>query len=312
MNHLRFYPFVGILLVMLLWPSGSIRAQEGQPPANCIFVEQNGGFETSEAWQFADTASPGFLDSTHAHSGQQSAFVGISEDAENQAVDSTVWQSMQLPQADQITATLWMRSQPGDGDDKRYVVAWDLANDESTVLLYEQVPEEDWREFSIDLSPFAGGKILFVVGVHNDGQGKKAGVWVDDVRVMACDLATATPEEVDTPEVVPTVTATPIIPTATSIPTDTPTATTEPTLTSTATAAFIPTTTPTATSTPRPTQTPTATASPTSTSTPTTAPKASPPQSRGTLPDNSALPLLAAIFVSGLVALIAVFFNLRH
>ncbi len=302
-----FRSFIAIFLFIAAlsgWP-GLASAQDG-PPSHCVYVEQDGSFETEGTWQFAETASAGFLDATVARSGARSAFVGIPVDAENLDVDSTVWQEMQLPAAGQITATLWLRSQAGDGNDKRYIVVWDMVTDESTVLLYEQVPEEDWREISIDLNPFAGKDILLVVGVHNDGAGLKAGMWVDDVHVLACDLLTTPPAGIDSPEIAPLPTAT-FTPTATASPTPTPTApsTSSPTET--------PTASPTATLRPTRTPTPTVTSSPPPSPAATPDPGISPPpQTRRELPDNNALPLLAGVFFSGLVAVSVIIIKLRR
>jgi len=290
------------IVVTSLSLAGAVLAQDDAPPANCIYVEQDGGFETSDAWQFAKTVSPGFLDANIAHNGNQSAFVGIPSDAKNQESDSTVWQEMQLPSAGQITANLWLRSQAGDANDQRYVVVWNLSTDESTVLLYEQPLEEDWRPVSLDLSPFAGRKIIFVVGVHNDGLGQVAGVWVDDVHVAACDPMAASPAVTDTPTEAPSPTASPL-PTDTPAPSSTPT----PTLTATATATTSPTSTPRSPRTPTPTITPTP--SPAATA---TLAIGAVPRTPGGWPDNNTLPLLAGIFFSGSVALAVLIINLRR
>ena len=297
----RLFTVAFLILAALMALPGLTLAQD-DPPPNCIYVEQDGGFETEGAWQFTNTASPGFLDASVVRSGAQAAFVGISLDAENQEVDSTVWQKMQLPAAGQITTTMWFYSQAGDENDNRYIVIWDLETDESTILLYEQIPDEDWREVSVDLSPFAGKEILLVMGVHNDGREAKAGMWVDDVHVTACDLPTTAPANTDTP------TAT-LSPTATTAPTatPTPTVTPSPSPTATATATDAPTPVPTHTASP----TPTATASPipTATAAPDHLP---PPTKQGSLPGGSSLPLLAAVFLSGLIALVVVIINLRR
>ncbi len=293
-------------LVALIGLSGAALAQTDDPPANCIYVEQDGDFEAGGVWRFAETASPGFVDETMAHSGVRSAFVGVPADAENQMVDSTVWQKMRLPTSERITASLWLRSQPGDENDNRYIVVWDLETDESTVLLYEQATEEDWREVSVDLTPFAGKDILLVMGVHNDGENLKASMWVDDVHVIACNPSTATPAQGDTPATTPSPAASPT-PTATPSP--------SPTLTPTPTNTPTPRPSPTAASPtvlPRPTATPAPTDVPTVTPTATLVPDSAPQRPRGSLPDNSALPLLAGVFFSGLVAVVVVILNLRH
>lgn len=302
---LRSFATIFLIIVVLSRLPGLAFAQDS-PPSNCVYVEQDGNFETEGTWQFAETASAGFLDAAVARSGVHSAFVGIPLDAENLDVDSTVWQEMQLPAAEQITATLWLRSQAGDGNDNRYIVVWDMVTDESAVLLYEQVPEEDWREVSVDLSSFAGRDILLVVGVHNDGAGAKTGMWVDDVHVSACDLLTTTPSDINAPEIAPPPTAT-----------FTPTATASPTPAPTATATSVPTKTPTSspTATPRPTRTPTPTVTPSPSSSPTATPYpviTPQPQTRRSLPDNSALPLLAGVFFSGLIAIIVIAIKLRR
>ncbi len=302
MSRRRLLSLLLLCLMALGFAPALVRAQEA-PPAGCIYVETDPGFETDDAWTFTETASPGFFDATVAYAGERAAFVGIPEDAENQEVDSTVWQRMRLPVAGQITMSAQLRSQEGDGDDARYIVVWDLTTDESTILLYEQVFELDWQPTTVDLTAFAGKDVLLVFGVHNDGRGKKAAMWVDEARVLACDLQSTTASPIDAPTVAPfpsptaTATSTPLpSPTPTPLPTDTPT----------------PTATPTATATPPPTSTPTPTSSPSPTPTPTLELRLTPRSARGSLPDNNALPLAAAIMLSGMVALVVVVISLRR
>ena len=305
MTPSRFFILPLLLAALLAIGLNPVMAQN-DPPPDCIYVEKDGGFEAADVWQFAETAVQGFFDTNVPHSGRQSAFVGIPVDADNQEVDTTVWQEMQLPLAETISLTAWMRSQAGDSNDNRYVVVWDLEADESTVLLYEPALEQDWAEITLDLSAFSGKNILLVFGVHNDGGGTNAGMWVDDVHITACGGDTVIP-----PTNTPSPTAVPTkAPTATAIPTRAPTATT-----SSEPESLLEPATPTS---PPPTQTPTKTA------TPSAVPVASakkmpplptpiPPRRPGEgLPDNSALPLLAGIFFSSLIAVVVVAINLRR
>ena len=307
MTHFRSILVAIILIITLSLLLVPAMAQDG-PPAGCTYVEKDGGFETGEAWEFAETSAPGFFDAAIAHSGKQSAFVGIAATAENQEVDTTIWQEMQLPAAETITLTAWMRSQAGDENDKRYVVIWDLEADESTVLLYEPALEQDWQESTLDLTAFAGKNILLVFGVHNDGAGEKAGMWVDDVHVTACGGDISIP---------PTATATPTQAPPTSTPTKSPPTATpgqpEPLTPPTATPlpptpAFEPTRPPTATPTLKPEKTQTAVSTPKLPPPPTPEPPKRPEKG---LPDNNALPLLAAIILSGIIAIAAITIKLR-
>ena len=302
-------------MLALLLPAGGglARAQDG-PPEGCIFVEQNGDFESDSAWEFAQTTSPGFLDDAVAHSGKQSAFVGIPADGENQEVDTTVWQEMQLPEAEKITLQAWMRTRSGDANDMRYVVVWDLATDDSTVLLYEPASPQDWQQVTLDMTDFAGKNILLVFGVHNDGEGELAGMWVDEVHVIACGgniavtptpTATAVPTETPTPKPTPTVTPTlaPLQPTATSAFENIPTAAPEEVETVSAV-----TETPTpATADEEATPTPLLPTVP-----PPPASQPPPPPSSGGLMNSNAMPLLVGIFLSGLIAVAVVAINLRR
>jgi hypothetical protein len=298
-----------LLLALLMLPLSQATAQNDLPP-NCIDVGKDGGFEAQDVWQFAETSAPGFFDANIFHSGNHSAFVGIpqKEEVENLEVDTTVWQEMQLPAAETITLAAWLRSQAGDENDKRYVVIWDLETDESTVLLYEAALEQDWQETTLDLTPFAGKNILLVFGVHNDGTGEKAGLWVDDVQVIACGgevvsppTATSSPTPIPSPTPAPTATNTPIptatVTTAMPEPLTSPTPTPSPTLLATATPMATTTSTPTITSTgkrpPLPTPIP-------------------PQRPKRGLPDNSALPLLAGILLSSLIAIVVITLNLRR
>ncbi len=308
MSHHRWFALLLLCLMALGLVPGLVWAQAEQPPAGCFFVEADPGFERDDAWVFTQTASPGFFDPGQAYQGQRAAFVGIPDGSENQEVDSTVWQRMQLPVADQITMTAYWRSQEGDGEDARYIVLWDLATDESSILVYEQVLQEAWTPITVDLTPFAGKEVLLVFGIHNDGQGKKAGMWVDEVRVLACGLQPPTPASVGGTEV-----AQRASPTASPSPSPTPPPTAQPSFTPTPTPTMSPTPTflPTATFTPTPHPTTTPTVPPPS-PTPATTRLASGPPSRSGLPDNSALPLLTAVALSGGFALLVVVISLRR
>jgi len=281
----RFLSLLLLCLMALTLAPGLARAQEDAPPPGCVDVLADPGFERDDVWIFTQTASPGFFDATTAYAGERSAFLGLGDEAADQNVDSTVWQQVQLPEADAITATVQVRLRSGDENDRWYVVIWDLATDESTILLYEPMARGEWQARTLDLSDFAGREVLFVVGVHNDGAGEKAALWVDEARAMACSQAlTSSPSP--TPENI-------------STPTRTPTATPSPTLTPTATVTPSPTWTPA----PQPSPSPTATLIPLVT------PGAS---RRGGLPDNNALPMAAAIALSGMTALIVVITHLRR
>jgi len=294
---MRFFRLlIPVLLLLMAVPmaAGVARAQDG-PPSGCVYVEVNGDFETDAGWQFAQTTIPGAFVNDVVHSGKQAAFVGIGPDDDNEEVDTTVWQEMQLPQADEMMLKAWMRTSQGDNNDMRYVVIWDLATDDSTVLLYEPALEQDWTEVSLDLTDFAGKNILLVFGVHNDGDGQKAGMWVDDAHVIACGgNVELTPTPTSTPTSPPT--ATPA-PTSTPLPTDTP----SPSPTSEELA-------PTATPTPQATAT---TPLPTAPPPPTMAPPPPPPPAGG-LANSNALPLLVGVFLSGLIAVVVVVINLRR
>lgn len=298
-------PLLFILLLLLAQVSlPSLTQAQEAPPSGCVEVVVDAGFETDTAWTFTETPSSGFFDTTMAYMGQRAAFLGIPETGENQDVDSTVWQRMTLPEAGTITARMMVRLSSGDGEDGWYVVVWDLETDEPSILLYEPGGVSDWEERQVDLSPFAGKEILLVIGVHNDGAGEKAGLWVDEVHVMACDQAVDAAVSVQQPS--PTATMTP-----SPSPTVSPTPTRSPTPTSTPTPTLSPT--PTATFTATPSPTPTATATLVAVPSPTPLLQITPrPPSRGSLPDNNALPLIAAIALSGMTALIVVAINLRR
>jgi len=269
-------------------------AQDG-PPAGCIYAEKDSSFETDAAWEFTETAVTGFFDTKIVHTGKQSAFIGISSQTNNQEVDTTIWQEIQLPSAENITLTAWLYTNSGDKNDNKYIIIWDLDNSESVMLLNEPMTKQDWHEYTVDLTPFAGKNILLVFGVHNDGAGEKAGMWIDDVHVTACGGDTSIP-----PTPTPTPTKTPSI-SGQPEPLESPTGTPSPSLDTSPTPKTVvtpptPTTTPTATMADMP-------ALPT--------PQAPQYATKG-LPDNNILPLLAGIVFSSLIVIIAVAIKMRR
>ena len=247
-------------------------------PSACVELISNGGFEQNLGWTFTATATTAGYTTQLAHSGVRSARLGVvggmqmagprawgldGRFAPAAASYSTALQSITLPAtAASITLRFWYNPGTEDSSGDNQAV-WLLAANTSypprarllTVLENDRV----WKERAFDLTAYAGESLRLYFQVYNDDvAAQRTWMFVDDISLLACPPATATPTVTPTPTPSPTATLTPS-PTATETSTVTPAATATETSTITPTATETSTITPTATATETSTITPTAT-----------------------------------------------------
>jgi len=239
-------------------------------PTGCTNLLINGGFELTgnTAWRFGG-AYAGRVVSSPVYADNKAAQLGLPGGVTNQLAYSTAYQTVAVPAGgEQVLLTWWERTGGGsDGVDYREVL---LLNENlsrlATIEQARSAGDEQWRQRTFDMSAYAGRTFLVYFNVYNDGSGSQQWNHLDEVALLRCSEATATP----TPSATPTETET-VTPSATSTPTETmtPSATPTPTSTDDATPTATPTTTDDATPTVTPTETMTPSATPTPTGTPT-------------------------------------------
>jgi hypothetical protein len=223
----------------------------------CTELATNGGFEASGGWVLGSAPLvPQYV--TYAkHSGDRSLALGITKGG-NARSFSSARQGVTIPTAaSKVTLSFWVYTMATGAPTTDYMELVILASDGKTVLdkpWYSRNDSRIWNQMTFDLSAWRGRTIQLYFNVYNDGAGGAAGMFLDDVSLIACPATTST---------------------ATAAPTATPTPTQPPTAapTPTGTVAGTPTTTPTA----GPTRTPTTAPTRTPTSAPTPSPTVSLP-----------------------------------
>ena len=263
------------------------------PPTGCTNLLVNGGFEdtSSPAWRYSG-AYAGRVVTSPVYAGSRAAQLGLPDGVIFTGnAYSTAYQTVRLPAGgEQLLLSWWER--PGgnsDGGDYRQVLL--LNENYSYLTALEQVSspgDNQWHQRTFDISAYGGRTVVVYFNVYNNGSGSQFWNYLDEVVLLRCVGATATPAPTGTATATATETPTPtatVAPTFTGTPSPTATVTptaTAPTMTSTNTPTPLPspTATPTFTGTPSPTAptvaTATTTASPTATGTgtPTTLPTA--------------------------------------
>ncbi|RME82999.1 MAG: Zn-dependent exopeptidase M28, partial [Caldilineae bacterium] len=201
-------------------------------PSACIELVQNGGFESDAAWHFGSTSRPADYTTLLSHSGERSLRTGIVPPVANRYAFSTAYQPLSLPgDAEQILLTFWLNTGGADSNDRTEVLLYKSNWSVLKVVFRGRPNNENWTFYTYDLTTFAGRDVYLYLNTLNDGSGSRAWAYFDDISLLACYAATATPTLTSTPSATATLT-----PTSTSTPTLTATAGVTATHTSTPTA----------------------------------------------------------------------------
>ncbi len=226
-----------------------VRAQ-----GTCTELVQNGGFETDVAWLLGTAPQmPEYVTYTY-HGGRRSLALGITKGASQKSYSSARQTVVIPPTAATVTLSFWFNAMVNDPLHDQHMALVLLAPN-GAVLDQPWRSRNDsriWNQLSFDLTRWRGRTVQIYFNVYNDGRGGTAGMFLDDVSLVACSIPPATPTAAATPS--PTRTPTATIPVWTMTftpyyvtPTRTPT---PPTATPTATRAFWTPTSPPATHTP--------------------------------------------------------------
>jgi len=317
----RGLPLVSILLLILasvlvphllastpeLAPSDhptSSQAHLLSPTCNQLLADPSFEERNDQVWERPITAYRAQYVQQPVHTGSWALQTGIANPRHNRFSYSSAQQRFTIPaQAKNVTLRFYLYRTSGAQPRGRLPEHWEevdpreipLATDAQYVLLLDErfrvvrtlvftLAKQDpqWREFTFDLSRYAGRTLYIHFETYNDGRGGVTAQYVDDVTVEACtpvnqhtylahvmhrwEWTNVTPRPTPTPSPTPT-------PTPTPSPTPTPTPSPTPTPTQPASPLPTPTATPTSSTSPLPTPTPTNPVSPlpTPTATPTAA-----------------------------------------
>ena len=152
------------------------------PPSHELLI--NGGFEEDGGWVISRTAYPAALTGVIRHSGARAMRLGIEHAADNVLSYSSAGQSLDLPNAPNLTLTFWFYPLAGDATgDAQYLLLLDKLGN-YTRLMWITSDARSWLYQSIDLSAYAGQQVTLRFGVYNDGQGGVAAMYLDDVSLI--------------------------------------------------------------------------------------------------------------------------------
>lgn len=153
----------------------------------CSDVVTNGGFEVEDGWQMELTVPyPPSVDSSLAQRGSRSLRLGPAQ-AASQESWSYAWQAVTLPAgAERITLRYWLHIAGDDPNDEVNVELYSAQGVRVRRLLRALPTSSDWREYTVDLSGYAGSTVQLWFNAYNDGAAGSLTVHVDEVSVEVC------------------------------------------------------------------------------------------------------------------------------
>ena len=169
----------------------------------CSQLIVNGGFENQDGWTFPLTTVSGAYDHNLAHTGKQSARLGIISLLHNELSYSSVWQQVTIP-ADTTSATYSFWAYPLNtgpiedyrGGDLQLALLldypyWSIAPSPlRETLLSIRSDNRTWTFYEFDLAAYAGRTLWLYFGTYNNGWtaswGSSMAMFIDDVSLRVC------------------------------------------------------------------------------------------------------------------------------
>lgn len=211
----RMFAIVCLVAVtsLAMAPGANIPAARAQ--GVCVQLIQNGGFESDGAWLLGTAPQiPEYV--TYAkHGGNRSLAMGIFRGL-SQLSYSSARQTVTIPAtANTVTLSFWFNAWMTDPVRNQHVELVLLAPDNATLDIpwRSQTDTRVWNYLSFDVSRWRGRTLQVYFNVYNDGQGGTAGMFLDDVSLIACSTGSPFPSSTITPPTpTPTRTNTPLVP----------------------------------------------------------------------------------------------------
>lgn len=179
----------------------------------------NGGFESRAIWQRPVTPFRADFTVEDRHSGQRSMRLGVPSAEADRYGHSAAYQAITIPstatrailsfwvkrrtQAEETSAVAEAANSPVavvqgvsgrlTGDD--YQEALVLAHDYTPLLTLfrSRVNGADWERWRVNLLPYRGQRLVVYFNAFNDGDGRRTGLYVDDVALDICGSDEAAP-----------------------------------------------------------------------------------------------------------------------
>jgi uncharacterized repeat protein (TIGR01451 family) len=158
------------------------------PTLVCWDLIRNGGFEQDGEWQTDPTDPyPATYSDLQAYSGQRALQLGI-VDQENAGSYSSAWQLVHIPSEMMAPwLTLWYYPVSSDTDaDRQYILLLDQDDGFLDEIVWGGLDAKAWQHRTYDMSAFRGQWVKLYFGVHNDGLGGSAALYVDEVQLEGC------------------------------------------------------------------------------------------------------------------------------
>ncbi|MGQ9456961.1 MAG: hypothetical protein ACUVS5_01585 [Anaerolineae bacterium] len=196
------------------------------PTGRCQELVQNGSFDPLQGvWRIGQTPYLARYASDQYHSGPWSMYLGFQPSLLNQFAYSSVRQQVQIPAgASTVRLLFWyfpIWEANAGRDEQQFVLLESWRDGVIAKPWWAQSNARTWLWQTVDLTPYAGRTLDIYFAVVNDGMGGRAGMYLDDVSILACwpEVTPTMPPPTDTPTVAPpTSTAAAMVATATPSP----------------------------------------------------------------------------------------------
>ncbi|MFN8497076.1 MAG: hypothetical protein U0641_04410 [Anaerolineae bacterium] len=161
-------------------------------PVTCSDILVNGGFEADGAWQTqAAVPYPAGIESGVAHSGQRALRLGPTGAADKESW-SYAWQVVSIPlNAQRAQLHYWVRAADADSADRVEAIIYTSQGVPVQRLLDIGGTSDGWREYTADVSLWAGTTIQVLFNAYNDGKGATLRAYVDDAGLEVCAAPSA-------------------------------------------------------------------------------------------------------------------------
>lgn len=164
-------------------------------PAGCVDLLLNGGFDAGLAnWQPVSGSSSIVSAPDPVHTGPNALQLGSL--TQNLTELASVRQLVTIPTGyAQVTLEVWVYelSQDMTNADYQKIELLNSSGGPWLVLSQGTLNNAAWRRLTFDLTPFSGTTLFVNFAVNNDGVAGRTAMYVDDVRLRACNPGPATP-----------------------------------------------------------------------------------------------------------------------
>jgi hypothetical protein len=166
--------------------SRTFEVTEAPPLPSCTELLVNGGFETDEAWEIADTPAKAQFTDAAARTGLRSLQAGIIDPVRNVYSYSSAQQRLSIPATANATLTMWylVPAEGGTGDYGYVMLLPEGGRWQFLDTLSDRT--SGWERLAWDMSVYAGQTITLRIGMRNDGRTQPMVLYADNVSLQSC------------------------------------------------------------------------------------------------------------------------------